>query len=440
MSTSHPTTPTTSAVTSSCLDSCTPQFLEQRLVSSGSNVNGVNDVFVADVNGDGLLDVVSASTIGNMVTLHQQGANNTFTDQVITNQADRARSVVVTDIDNSGSQDIVFAALNDDIVGFFRNVGNFFLANVISVRAFEVIDVAVADFENDADIDVVAALRDVGDIILYRQEPFGSFQEVVVSDSVPGVFSVAVGDMNGDGLLDVVAAGSTLNEFVLLQQTGSLTFSQTTIGTATTPRDAVLADIDGDGDLDVVGASSGDGSLRWFQNNLPSAWSENLISASVPNAFKLSVQDINADGSPDVVLVQSNSNTATVFFNNGLGIFPSPMVLSTGLSNVRGVFTADVDSDGDMDIVTASQNSDRVDWFVNECCSPVEDMGTCDGTQCGAIAFNPVMVSMSNDRPTSVVPCDLNNDGDLDLIVTSVSLCALYLLLCIISLNCIAAW
>ena len=121
--------------------------------------------------------------------------------------------------------------------------------------------VAVGDFNNDGNLDFVAAVNNApGQIILNIGDGTGNFTESnPVSTGIPNPVSLAVGDFNNDGYKDVVVASSSTADTnsgiaVLLNQLGTGFGSPivTSVAPGTALEDVVVGDINGDGDPDIV--------------------------------------------------------------------------------------------------------------------------------------------------------------------------------------------
>ena len=80
-------------------------------------------------------------------------------------------------------------------------------------------------------------------------------------------------------------------------------------------------------------------------------------------------------------------------------------VISTATDGVNDVFIADIDGDGDLDIISASGEDDIIHWFENN--------GAADPT------FATTVIATSADNPHELSIADMDNDGDLDIISTS---------------------
>ena len=88
-----------------------------------TNARYASDVEIADFDGDGDFDVVSASTYDDRIAVYENnGASDpTFTQITITTDADGAAAVFVADLDNDGDLDIVSAARTDDTIAWYEN-------------------------------------------------------------------------------------------------------------------------------------------------------------------------------------------------------------------------------------------------------------------------------------------------------------------------------
>ena len=121
--------------------------------------------------------------------------------------------------------------------------------------------------------------------------------------------------------------------------------------------------------------------------------------------FSLSIVsgDFNADGKPDIVVVNSTEpGSVTVLLNQGGGVFSSQVAFPTG-NNPIGLATADFNGDGKLDLAVANFSDSTVQVLL----------GNGDGT------FQAGITSPAMPSPDFVTAGDLNGDGIQDLLVTS---------------------
>ena len=88
--------------------------------------DGGESVFAADMDGDGDMDIVSASYSDDTIAWYENNgaADPSWSAANIATSADGATSVFVADMDNDGDMDIVSASSNDDTIAWYENDGS----------------------------------------------------------------------------------------------------------------------------------------------------------------------------------------------------------------------------------------------------------------------------------------------------------------------------
>jgi hypothetical protein len=188
--------------------------------------------------------------------------------------------------------------------------------------------------------------------------------------------AVAVADLNGDGKPDVVV----VNECVT--NTGC-------------PNNGEIGVLLGNGDGTFATAAT---------------YSTGDIGAL---AFGVAVADLNRDGHPDVVVVNSDG-TVSVLLGQGDGTLQPAMMYSGGGEDGQGVAIADVNGDGFPDLIVA-----RCAFNGPFGCGDVEGgigvlLGNGDGTFQTAMSFPSGAVGAK-----AVAVADFNRDGKPDLVVAN---------------------
>ena len=128
--------------------------------------------------------------------------------------------------------------------------------------------VRAADLDGDGDLDAVFAAKN-DQIVGWVENADGIFEQFYETrlDRRGGLSSVACGDLDGDGRMDIVAAALATNTlYAYFNQGGGRFALQTISNAAKAPSALELTDVDADGDLDVVVASFG-GELDWYENS-----------------------------------------------------------------------------------------------------------------------------------------------------------------------------
>ena len=233
-------------------------------------------LYVADLDNDGDMDVLSASYFDNKIAWYENmdGLGAFGPQQVLTNDALSTRDVYAADLDGDGDMDVIAASTADDRVIWFENLdglGNFGPLKVINSNANGVISIRAADIDGDGDKDVIAAIFGDGKISWYENmDGLGSFStEKVVSNLTPTVRLVQCGDIDMDGDLDIVAAISgndTIGWFENIDGLGNFGPVQIITQDIDGPVWVLAEDLDGDTDMDVISASILDDKIAWYKN------------------------------------------------------------------------------------------------------------------------------------------------------------------------------
>ena len=386
--------------------------------------DGAESVFSADVDGDGDLDVLSASRIDNDIAWYENtdGAGTFGPKQVIEGLALGARSVFSADIDGDGDLDVLSASRNDDKIAWYENTngaGTFGAQQVITTSAAAATSVFSSDVDGDGDLDVLSASFDDGKIAWYENtNGAGTFSaQKVISVLATGAFSVFSADVDGDGDLDVlsasayaVAGGHRVAWYENLDGAGTFGPQRLITTLAVWPMSVFSADVDGDGDLDVLSASLTDDKIAWYENETihRSALfpAQQVITNLADGAQAVFSADVDGDGDPDVLSASSSDGKIAWYENtNGTGTFGAQQAITTATSSAISVHSADIDGDGDLDVLSASSGDDKIAWYKN-----------LNGA--GLFGTQQVITTLA-DLARSVFSADLDGDGDLDVLSAS---------------------
>ncbi len=243
--------------------------------SIGAGVSRAREAIAVDLDDDGDMDVLSAAPGSNIIYWYENDGEENFTSHELATGLDQVYSIFPKDLDGDGDIDVVSANTSDDTINWLENDGEQnFSRHIIYTSAFGTDPRAVStgDFDNDGDIDVVAAIpaNSINDrIVWFENDGNESFTLHEISSTTDNSWTVYVIDFDDDGDLDIVsgAAHSNVSPIILHENDGSGSFTGHVVTTErNSPRSVVATDIDGDGDVDIASASHDDDTIAWHEN------------------------------------------------------------------------------------------------------------------------------------------------------------------------------
>jgi len=344
-------------------------------------------VNTADFDHDGIQDLVICTSSG--IEVHRGVLVNGELQYPLTFQ--QALGVgpthtAIADLNSDGILDIVVARDGNDLIEFLGNGnvtpgvwdGTFTEAAAFSVGSAW--DVQAVDVTGDGILDLVVSTR-LGITILtgtgrngHGDGKFGATQNMF-SFGAPKRFVVM--DLDGDGALDIVAATETPNLEVYWGTT-DLTGPTHGFNIGVTPQtsggytyDVCVADFDGDGRLDIACTNYLGGKVTVFLQNSDRTF--RTIEHAVPGVpLGLCVADMNEDGYPDLVVGASNTaSTFTLLLNQGPGgTSADHLVAALAVGPPRSTYNlavADLRGDGTLDVVAAGLGDSQLAIFTSGC-------------------------------------------------------------------------
>lgn len=383
---------------------------------------GASSVFAIDIDGDGDLDVLSASYYDNKIAWYENlDGQGHFSDEIIiSTETFEARSVFATDIDGDGDIDVVSASgdSNEGKIAWHENtdgLGNFGPQNIINPNAIDATSIYAADVDNDGDVDVLSTAGFSNGLVWYENlDGLGNFGAEKIIDADNGyTYSVKVADIDNDGDMDVISASSLITDGMIAwyeNLDGNGNFGPKNIISFGTSNalDVFVADIDSDGDLDVISGlySDQNPSIEWYENldGLGNFGSGNQVNTTSGLTISIYISDINNDGFLDIV----SASEDRIGFNKNLdgnGNFGMHQWFTYNVDEPRSVEVADIDGDGNLDVLSASYLDGEIAWYRN-----LYGYGVF-GTQ--------QTISQKNFGANKVVARDIDGDGDLDVVFAS---------------------
>jgi hypothetical protein len=421
-------------------------FAAQETFAAGT---GPISVAVADINGDGLKDLVVANGGSNSIsvlldTTTPGGTAASFANQQTFAAGTAPISVIAVDLNGDGMLDVLVskkdstaAAVLVDLTTPGATTVAFAAAQTFTAGGTS-FGGAAADLNGDGAVDMIVTNFSAGTVsVLLNTTSLPPTTPVTLlspsSFSSAGTLPLAVkvADTNGDGKPDLIVANySSGTVSVLLNTTvpgataPSFAAAQTfSVGAAAEPSDVTLADFNGDGrpDLAVAVNKAPNSRLTVLVNT--TAAGSTTVSFSTLQTFGLGVAhvrnvtaaDLNGDGRKDLIVANAGSNSVSVLLNTTTpgataASFAAPQSFAVG-SNAYGAATADVNGDGKPDLIVANRNS----TFSNT----VSVLMNTTAPGATTASFTPQVTFATDRGPADVAAADVNGDGLQDLIVAN---------------------
>jgi hypothetical protein len=307
-----------------------------------STADGFNPLYIAsaDLNGDGLADVVTASFDDGALSVffNNKTSPGSFSPALVLNSPG-ASQLALADMNGDGLPDIVSADFN---VSLFVQTSPGTFAAPVGLYPGGANWVALGDLNGDGAIDV-ALTDDVGVKVLLHTGASSSTTfaaPVTVFTQTPnynvvGGNIIAIADVDGDGLNDLVitdpgpTGGMSTAVYVLIQDPANhgtfLTPVGYAIATQDRPQSIVVQDLQGTGRLDIViGGQQFVTVLLHDPANPGKFLPANIYPAAGAN--EIAIADINGDGKLDIVV----SNGVTFPLQGGVSTTRPGVLLQSG--------------------------------------------------------------------------------------------------------------
>ena len=420
----------------------TPSFATQQTFATG---NVPFSVTAADINGDGLPDLIVSNGSGNTVSVLLNTTAPGATTPSFANQQTFATgnfpfSVTAADVNGDGKPDLIVANSIDGTVMVLLNTTGpgattpSFAAQQTFATGTEPISVTAADVNGDGKPDLIVANYVDGTVsVLLNTTPaptttFDGYSFSAAQAFAAGSYpdSVTAADVNGDGKPDLIVVDNARgigsgNVSVLLNTTApgatvpSFATGQT-FATGNGPNWVTAADLNGDGLPDLIVANYSDNTVSVLLNTTapgattPSfANQQTFATGSFP--FSVTAADVNGDGLPDLIVANQEGGVSVLLNTTAPGAttpsFATQQTFAAG-ANPSSVAVADVNGDGLPDLIVTNENGKTVSVLLNT-------------TPPGAttLSFATQQTFATGNIPFSATAVDVNGDGLPDLIVAN---------------------
>ncbi len=315
-------------------------------------------------------------------------------------------SAQIADLDGDGDMDIVSADYFSDNVSVLFNDGSGIFSKVGEYQTGEgPRSLFLADVDSDSDIDIITGNYYVDTVSVLKNLGNGTFSSKMDYDVGEGPFSIFLADIGEDANsdLDLITADDQADRISVLENDGTGTFgNRNSYRVGSRPKGVHLADLNGDGYNDIACANWADDSVSVLFNKRDGTFEDQEESQTGSYPRAISLADLNGDDIPDIVTANQHSDSISVLFNNADETFTSKIDYAVG-HNPLYVLLGDIDSDGDFDVLTTNLDDDSITILKND----------------GAGNLGNRIDYITDDGPYSVLFADVNGDSEADLITAN---------------------
>ena len=266
----------------------------------------------------------------------------------------RTSSIVVTDVDNDGFDDIILGNDNEANQLLINNGNNTFTVSNLPGGTLETSSIATADVNKDGDLDII-----LGNGFNVNQLLINNGDNTFTASDLPGgtltTNSIATADVDNDGDIDIIVGNtnSQANQVFINNGNNTFTVSDLPDGDLVNTRSIVTADVDGDG-LDDVIVGNIAAANQVLINNGDNTFTASDLPGGTLDTRSITAADVNKDGFDDIIVGNFNQPNQ-VLINDGNGTFTaSASDLPGGTSPTFSIATADIDNDGFEDIIVGN--------------------------------------------------------------------------------------
>jgi len=323
-------------------------------------------VIAADMNEDGIPDLVTANVGSNTLTIYPGQGSLAFGTRINLATAVRPHTVVAKDLNHDGHLDLTVSHIGSNSFGVFLGHGD---GTFGARRDYQLtgspVYLGVYDFNEDGMPDVVATDQTHGGIGIALGVGDGTFATTTFVATGPNAHGLSGADLNHDGHMDLAVTNYTTPGTVsVLLGKGDGTFQPKIDFTTSSPHTVTNGDLDQDGDLDLVICDFDTGKITIALGNGDGTFATlpEIPTGSTPHAS--AVGDVDGDGKLDIVVANQGSNTLSMLMGRGGASWTPKIDYPVGLGP-HNIAIADLDGDRQPEVTVSNIVANTVTILKN---------------------------------------------------------------------------
>lgn len=416
------------------------------------------NITVGDINGDGKVDISAAAWASDSIYVFVNNAtsgiidNNSFLPSLGFPCAQNPQSIYAGDFNSDGKMDLVTCHNDNNFIRVFENTRT---STVLDANSFgntfalgtggQPYELFTIDMTGDNKPEILVSNRTGGFLGVYQNihnsgalspSSFASDVRFSIGSNCQGMFAA---DINGDNKPEILVTSADYDNVGVLQN--NLSGNIVTLGTfggkvswdtqATNPWDIGVGDFDDDGKPDLLTSNNqGFNATVWPNNTTPGN-----ITYAAQEAGKFHIDfpgiisdnqiiDLDSDGKLDIIHNNYNVAVWAVTRNNHIN---GNTLDATSFDTHQEFWVADDGFGPDIADLNKDGRADFVNGNYNLSILKISENTSVPGNVSFGTIFNYGM-GVNYTSSKRITPDDLDNDGDIDLIVTYPSADRIYFL------------
>lgn len=323
-------------------------------------------VSTADVNSDGIQDLISASYEDGKVAVFYGKGDGTFNSAVSFAGGDGAYAAYAADLNNDGRQDLVTVSFLDWQMNVLLATGAGTFSPLVSYSAPGPLSLTLADLDSDGDIDVATSGGGAGvGAAVFINKGDGTFNAAVCYIGGNDPCTIIAADINGDGILDLANASASDNTVNVLLGNGNGTFKAPFVNDGGDNAKGLAAgDFNSDGYLDLVSTGWHETSVNVLMGNGDGTFKAKVVYEAGTAPRSVVATDLNGDGYTDLAVTSNTGGTLDIFLNAGDGTFGQRTSTLIYGDDIATLAAADFNGDGVQDIAIAVSEGDQIATLI----------------------------------------------------------------------------
>lgn len=399
----------------------TGNFTQLGTYSTGTGTKP-SGIVTADFNHDGNADVATSNAGNSTATILLGSATGALTAQTAQAAGLNPIAIATADVNSDGNPDVIafdgqnttLTAENAVLVLLGTGTGTLQTAQISNLSDTPGLVANVADFNRDGKPDLAITQQNNNQVSLLLNNtlptayPDGrsfSSAKAIANGHGNMADSIATGDFNKDGRLDIAVSYLEDNVVSVLTNNGAGGFNTAVpYAVGQQPYDVVAGDLNGDGYPDLVAVNtslnSPTGTVSVLLNNRNGTFAAAATYTVGRLPYQVAISDVNGDGYPDLAVTNYGANTVSILYGSKTGTFTTGPTLTTG-TNPYGVAIGNFSGkSGYGDVAVTCYNTSQLYVFPNQ----------------GNGTFGSPFITSTDSNPTSLVVGDFNRDGKLDIV------------------------